>query len=384
MSTFTTSIEMICNQVSSPIAPTEERVRQTADFIFNFPYTWYARDGTGRDDFERMFVRQYFLNEIAFETLELFRMKLKNTLEREMPRYRQLYESSLLKFDPLVTIDVTTNGETEGTEKYTETNDWSKSDSGHDTADKTFDRTLSKNHSENTNDSGTGEDFSEKESTSQTSGQSRDVGSSTSNTESTTTHESTSDRHSETSMNVTDNKQSIHSDNPQTNFAGHDYASKMDRSQNISESSGTEQASDQSGGMDKTTGETSGTTESTVNTSSDGNENARTAGSYVSVHVINTNGSGKEYDTYTDKNDNTHAFTSSNEASKDGDRSSQNTHTQTEKGYRDSPSSLLLQYRETFLNINEMLLNDCGSLFLKIYRSGYEQEIGGGYYGLFV
>lgn len=49
----------------------------------------------------------YYSREIGYETVGLWKLKLNQKMIEIMPYYNQLYESELLKFDPLQNVDVT-------------------------------------------------------------------------------------------------------------------------------------------------------------------------------------------------------------------------------------------------------------------------------------
>ena len=49
----------------------------------------------------------YYTREIGYETVGLWKLKLNQKLMEIMPYYNQLYESELIKFDPLKNVDVT-------------------------------------------------------------------------------------------------------------------------------------------------------------------------------------------------------------------------------------------------------------------------------------
>lgn len=50
---------------------------------------------------------QYYTREIGYETVGLWKLKLNQKLIQIMPYYNQLYESELIKFDPLKNVDNT-------------------------------------------------------------------------------------------------------------------------------------------------------------------------------------------------------------------------------------------------------------------------------------
>ena len=55
----------------------------------------------------------YYTREIGYETVSLWKLKLNQKLIEIMPYYNQLYESELIKFDPLKNVDVTKTHEGE-------------------------------------------------------------------------------------------------------------------------------------------------------------------------------------------------------------------------------------------------------------------------------
>ena len=55
----------------------------------------------------------YYTREIGYETVGLWKLKLNQKLIEIMPYYNQLYESELIKFDPLKNVDVTKTHEGE-------------------------------------------------------------------------------------------------------------------------------------------------------------------------------------------------------------------------------------------------------------------------------
>jgi hypothetical protein len=72
---------------------------------YPIPATWTDAD---RAALNRKIIVHYWNREIGAETISLFRFRLTRKLNEIMPTYVQLYESSMLKFDPLSTYDLTT------------------------------------------------------------------------------------------------------------------------------------------------------------------------------------------------------------------------------------------------------------------------------------
>jgi hypothetical protein len=69
------------------------------------PASWTDAD---RANLNRKIIVHYWNREIGSETVSLFRFRLTRKLNEIMPTYVQLYESSMLKYDPLSTYDLAT------------------------------------------------------------------------------------------------------------------------------------------------------------------------------------------------------------------------------------------------------------------------------------
>ena len=71
-------------------------------FSFNFPIF----DETYRSVLETKILRHYYTREIAFETVGLWKLKLRTKLNEIMPYFNKLYQSELLDFNPLYDVDL--------------------------------------------------------------------------------------------------------------------------------------------------------------------------------------------------------------------------------------------------------------------------------------
>ena len=74
------------------------RIHQTHK-IFDFDYDFYTNDETIKYNFEDKFINEYYFNEIGFETVERFKQRLRNKLNKIMPYYTQLYQTELRSKD---------------------------------------------------------------------------------------------------------------------------------------------------------------------------------------------------------------------------------------------------------------------------------------------
>ena len=67
--------------------------------LFDFDYPFFDEDY--RETFETHFVTHFYMREIGFETIGLFKMRLEDWLNLNMPYYNQLFLSEKITFDPL-------------------------------------------------------------------------------------------------------------------------------------------------------------------------------------------------------------------------------------------------------------------------------------------
>jgi hypothetical protein len=64
---------------------------------------------------ERKILKHFYMREIGFETVGLFKMKLNNKMNEIMPYYNKLYESELFEYDPLEDTNIKTERDRNGT-----------------------------------------------------------------------------------------------------------------------------------------------------------------------------------------------------------------------------------------------------------------------------
>lgn len=104
MSKYTTEVRFICEVNSGLTESVGESsildvIKNSREKIFNFTYPIF--DKSYRTVLETKILMHYYTREIAFETVGLWKLKLNTKLNEIMPYYNKLYESELLKFDPL-------------------------------------------------------------------------------------------------------------------------------------------------------------------------------------------------------------------------------------------------------------------------------------------
>lgn len=293
----------------------DQIIENGKDKFFDFTFPWYAEDNTGLDDFKNLFLRKYYMRQIGQETTAQFKLYVQARLMEKMPLYKQLYESTLIEYDPLVNRKITTTkDETENKDKGKESeNTVTISGNGETTENNTTGREA------------TGEGTQER--TNEQNG----------------SQERTNEQ--EGTLNSEINNQSIHSDNPEITMANKDYASSMDR-----EKKTEEQSTNQS--VTENTTNNQSVSENTTNNQS------------ISENTIENNQSNSKANSTEQGN--------SSETEKE-ERNLQGNE-MIEGFYGESQADAILKYRETILNLNEMICNDMNDLFLGYY--------GGNDYGL--
>lgn len=76
--------------------------------LFDFEYEIF--DPAYKKIFETHFIRKFYMRQIGFETFGLFKFQLETWLMINMPYFNKIFESELIKYDPLINtkMDVTT------------------------------------------------------------------------------------------------------------------------------------------------------------------------------------------------------------------------------------------------------------------------------------
>jgi|SRR5690625_1181231 len=122
-----------------------EKIEIGRKHLFDFDYPIFDEDY--RKVFETNFIREFYMREIGFETMGLFKIRLEHWLNINMPYFNKLYESELLEFDPL------SNSEMNVT--HNKTNDKQQSDSKDITKESTEHEEFENNSNQTGNTTGT-------------------------------------------------------------------------------------------------------------------------------------------------------------------------------------------------------------------------------------
>ena len=119
MSKYTTEVRFICENAagyneSQGFNNIEAILTKSAPKIFNFDFPLF--DETYRLPLEKKILRHFYVREIGFETVGLWKYWLNVKLNEIMPYYNKLYSSALLDLDPFRDTDYTRSGTKAGTQ----------------------------------------------------------------------------------------------------------------------------------------------------------------------------------------------------------------------------------------------------------------------------
>lgn len=291
-----------------------------------------------RQELNEKIVNHFRYREIGFETIHQFIFALNRKMFEVMPFYNQLYESEELEISALTNYSYDEISKKTGNDLLEKTG----TDRNKQTGDSTRTDTGTQTNEQNGTDKQTFEDVknkttygsNENENTTTTSG---------------VTHGQT------TTTQGTDSSKKVHSDTPQGMLSANfpesaNYASDADVSKNTNSSTVTQ------GGTDSTSGTVKGTK------GKSGSDESVQSGSIVTTHDTQ----GKLTNDLTSKNE----FNTDNTITY-GSNAKQNYNNQlstNKQGYQGiSPSELLQKYRDTFLNIDMLVISELEELFISIF-----------------
>lgn len=301
---------------------------------FPLPLSTYPIfDESYRPQLNQKIIDHYSFREIGFETAGLFANRLSERLNLIMPYYNQLYKSALLEFDPLLTTKLSDNTDAKRGENVDQTKNQDT------TEDTTLDTTLN----------------TTQDTTQDTTGTTDTTAKRTEDTKDNTTGKKTSLEDGTNTEEASDGKdrKEVGSDTPQgllnmSTITGDVYASTAA----IAEETDTH----------------TGNQHHTINTTEDTTTDfTRTIAASETSHGDTTGKlTGNVTGLNTGKNIGKNTANLSETANQE--RNGWETVMKTIQGYQgQTASEMLLKFRETFLNIDMMVINDLETLFMCIY-----------------
>lgn len=307
MSKYTTEVRFICENKSGLEQSTGcDNVDEVLSHCWDKIFTTKATffDENYRSVLCQKILKHYYLREICAETFGIWKLWLNTRLEEVMPYYNQLYKSALLEFNPLYDVDIT----------------------------RTHNRTVDENKTEN------GETTENNSSNSESTN--TDNGSTTKTIKDVTTTSGSSDTDTTNSGTESENTTSrdLYSDTPQGALTGIENETYLTNARKIT----SENASNNSG---------------TSKSGTDYSESVGVDGSESSTIDDTRTGSV----TNSEKKNGTSVIT--------GKVNNIEEYIETVKGKQGTGnySDMLLKFRETFLNIDLLVIEEFSDLFFGLW-----------------
>ena len=323
MSKYTTEVRFICENAAGVTESTgysriDEVINKAIPAVFSFDFPIF--DEAYRNVLCKKILKHYYTREICEETVGLWKFRLDTRMNEIMPYYNKLYQSELLEFNPLYDVDITRKGNRENTAKDNESVENMHIGTGNSTT--TTNSTIINTNTTNETSEGTSNSTNE--------GTNTTVNQSTTNTES------------------TDNKaeRDLYSDTPQgalTNVENETYLT------NARKKTGENTKTD--------TGSSTGETTATVSGS-------------------DTNTTTGKVDISANSDTEQEAESTSNFTNNDTFNSSQVKNAESTEDYLESVSGkqggasyskMLMEYRDTFLNIDMQVIDSLSDLFFGLW-----------------
>ena len=163
MSKFTTEVRFICETYadlteSKGFDNVDEILTKSAPKVFNFNFPIF--DEEYRLPLEKKILLHYYTREICEETVGLWKLRLQDRLNMIMPYANQLYESAKLNFDPFADVDLSRKLDIENTKKDVSSNDDSVKTSGKSTSNTESGGVYSRDSETTSHNQGTNTDTS--------------------------------------------------------------------------------------------------------------------------------------------------------------------------------------------------------------------------------
>ena len=307
MSKYTTELRFICE--TSAGLTDSEGYTNAKDIIEKsrtkiFDFDYPIFDENYRSVLETKIIKHYYTREIAAETVGLWKFWLNERMNRIMPYYNQLYKSELLDFNPLYDTDITT------------------------------DSNRNIKHEENTTDSNVRTDNTSRD---ENGSETRTDNLASSNTRTDDLKTSNNHEDHDTDSGTNDSLQA-YSDTPQNGLTGVNDLNYLTNATKVN-------------GSDSKTHNNDGSYE-TKNTGTQVNDATQTG--TVKNDITNT---VKNTGTVSDNGTGTKNYDNVNDYLE---------HVKGKRG-TDSYAKMLQEYRKTFLNIDQMVINSLSDLFMGVW-----------------
>lgn len=136
MSKYTTEVRFVCESMSGLESSTgADKVDEVISKSWNKIFTSKVKmfDENYREVICSKILKHYYLREIGCETVGIWLLWMNTKLEEIMPYYNKLYESELIKFNPMYDVDWNRKGNKTGNESGSGSRSTSGNNSGTNT-----------------------------------------------------------------------------------------------------------------------------------------------------------------------------------------------------------------------------------------------------------
>lgn len=321
-------------------------------------------DEVYRESLNQRILEHYDEQEIGIESPIRFVFALRRKMHEVMPKYNKLYESERLVIDPLNTVNMKSTSSSHADTSTTQTVD------ANGVTDNIHDGTVNatSSGSSNTTTHDESDTTSGTDSTSDTTTHDEsDTISGSDSTSDTTTHDV-----NDTDTTTNNRARTTNSAMPQGRLGGDkDYAT-----------SGTDVVSGVDTTVDSTNDGTSNTVDSSSQTTgvvSDGTSQTIDSSSQTTGVVSDGTNNTITGDTGNTITNDVGKSTTTNTTEGLGTSEENANSEETQTGWNGNQSEMLLKYRETFLNIDLMVIQELGELFMLLWNTSDDYENKGGF-----
>lgn len=355
MSKYTTEVRFICEteagyDSSRGYLSVNQILDVAAPKVFNFPFPIF--DEAYRQVLEKKILKHFYTREIGLETVGLWKLKLDTKMNEIMPLYNQFYKSELLEFNPLYDVDLTRDHTLSRNETADMTGNGTADLNRNGTNDITG--TGKRNGTSETNETGN------RESSIRENVDTDERGSTSSDTTGNSTTDGTNG--STTDATNTSNHTDAYSDTPQGDVTGVETNKYLTNYRKIND---TSTGKNTVSGTDKTdvssNENTMADTDKTIEVSRNVSNNEDTTGK--STGMSSDSSETTQHGTNTDTEKRTNTQTENRKIDSLDD------YLEHVKGKTAgaSYSKMLLEFRQTFLNIDMQIIDELEELFMGLW-----------------
>lgn len=359
MSKYTTEVRFICETAageseSQGYSKIDDILTIAAPNIFNFYYPIFDEDY--RIPLEVKILRHFYTREICEETVGLWKLRLEDKMNVIMPYFNQLYKSELIKFNPLWDTDIHTthigaeDGEASNTHNYAQKT----------TSNKNGIESLDETGKNKENEIGVGSVNSEVNATQNDTNKQKENSSSISSGEvNTNTKEKGNEVGNENNKNY-----DLYSDTPQGALTGVDNENYLTNARKVTQENNNNRVNERNGNTEETN---NNVTQNMNNLENESNREANTETNTVNQDSRNRNQENERNINRINVENGTVDYTNIGSGGNKFNNTNQYLENIMGKRGYGSYSKMLMEFRDTFLNIDAMILDALEPLFFGLW-----------------